>query len=118
MPDLDAGFGLERLGDVTGGDGAEELALLADADLDADGAPIDLREDVRAGLVVEAVLAAGVLGGLGLGDIDVVIGRRGGELPGQEVVAREAGGDVLNVTGGAVPSTSSRNTTFMGDLLG
>jgi hypothetical protein len=43
---LDAGLGLERLRDIAGSHGAEELALLADAYLDTDGAAVDLREKV------------------------------------------------------------------------
>ena len=96
---LDAGLLLEKLGDVTAGDGAEKLALLADADLDADGLAVDLREEVRARLVVEAVLAAGFFAGFRLGDVDVVVRRRSGELARKEEVAGKAVGDVLDVTG-------------------
>jgi hypothetical protein len=73
---------------------------------------------VRACLIVEAFLAAGVLGGLGFGDLDVVIGRRGGEFSGQQEVAREAVGDILDVTGTGGALYFLEEYDLHGDLLG
>jgi hypothetical protein len=100
---LDAGLRLELLRDVAGGHGAEQLALLADAHLDGDGATLHLREQVNARLIVKPLLAARLLLGAGLGDSDVVVGGGGGQPARQQVVTGEAVGDVLDLAdaGGA-----------------
>ena len=103
MLQLDAGSLLQRLGDVAAGHGAEQLPLLPHPHLDSDGAAFHLGEQVLAGLLVQADLAPGLLLRLGLSYADVVLRGRGGQPTGQQVVASEAAGDVLDLTdaGGA-----------------
>ncbi len=103
MLQLHAGGLLKRPGDVAGGDGAEQLALLAHAHLDGDSGALHLGHQIGAGLFVQPGLAAGLLLGAGLSDGDVVFGGRGGQPAGKQVVAGEAVGDVLDIAhaGGA-----------------
>jgi len=113
MLEFHAGDGLERLGDVPGRDGAEKLALLAHADFDLHCLAVHFREHAIAGFLIDLLLAALLLAGLSLRDVDVVVGGRSGQLAGQEVVPGEAVGDVLTSPVWAVPSTSCKKTTLM-----
>ena len=79
--------------------------------------PSTFGEDVGARLFVEAVLAAGLFAGLRLGDADVVVIRRGGELAREEVVAGEAVGDVLDVAGAGGAFDFLEKYDFHGGLL-
>ena len=73
--------------------------MLADADFDLHCLAVDFREHAIAGFLIDLLLTALLLAGLSLRDVDVVVGRRRGQLAGQEVVAGEAVGDVLDVAG-------------------
>ena len=114
--DVDAELGLDGLDDLLRGDGAKELALLA-----------DLRVDLHELLVEDSLggLGVGDALGLALGDavaallelLEVARGGRLGDLVAEEVVLRIALGHVDDVALSALAPELTQEDDFHGTLL-